>query len=398
MKWTTEKHNFLLELVDKHNRKWKIIAEEMTKQFNEIFSSEQCRSRWRNNRHKLDEINPKDKYGVKTTKNADGTIETDRLIAISKEQLKDDKYILKAHGYDNSWEIVSHQFSMWNHFNRELTSPKTLYASKIRVKPKEDGFQWDELLEVVQKVPKAKIRPKHNIAKGNEYLVLPLYDMHFGISDYEYYMPTQSKILQLLTNNYKEILLIIGQDLFHNDDFRGRTSSGREIEKVDMVKAWNDAVLFFEPIIDEAISRKSKVSIYYSKGNHSETVEWTFVQRLKARYPNCYYDDSLKERKVHMLGNNFVGMNHGDKKNEKKLPENFATEFPKEWSKATTRTAYTGHRHVELVIDMGGIVIHRMPTRNIVDGWHDDMGYTTGHKRFKIIEYNENEIEIEYHV
>src|SRR5699024_10258004 len=97
--------------------------------------------------------------------------------------------------------------------------------------------------------------------------------------------------------------------------------------------------------------------VMYSKGNHSETVEWMFVQRLKARFPQCTYDDSLKERKAYMLGSNFCGANHGDKKNEKNLPENFATEFPMKWSKATTRTVFTGHRHHEMVIDIGGVLV-----------------------------------------
>src|SRR5699024_5139785 len=123
------------------------------------------------------------------------------------------------------------------------------------------------------------------------------------------------------------------------------------------------------------------VSILYSKGNHSETVEWAFVQYLKARYPQCYVNDSLKERKVHMLGNNFCGTNHGDKKNENNLAENFATEFPLEWSRAATRTVFTGHRHSERVIDKGGIVIRRMPTKNEIDQYHDDRGYTMAHKR-----------------
>jgi len=320
LKWNKESHNYLVELKLSNKYTWKQIAEQMTAKFPHKYTNEQCRNRWRTNRHKInDEINPKDKYGKKIKRNEDGTVEVDQLIAISKEQLKDDVYILKAHGYADSWEIASNKFSMWNHHNKQ-DGTKTLYASKIRVKPKEEGFNWDELIDAAKQVPKAIIKPKYIPKKKDRYLLLPMYDMHFGVSDYKRYEPTLAKILHLLNRNYKEILLIFGQDAFHNDDFRGRTSSGREIEKVDMVKAWNDAVMFFEPILHEALNKESRVKVMYSKGNHSETVEWAFVQRLKARYPDCYYDDSLKERKVHMLGTNFIGANHGDKKNEKKLP------------------------------------------------------------------------------
>ena len=397
MRWTKEKHNFLINLVQLHGRKWKKIAEEMTKQFDEVYTDEQCRSRWRNHRHEIkQEVDPKEQYGVKMKRNEDGSIEDDRLIAISKEQLKDDNYILQAHGYDDSWEIVSHQFSVWMHHNKQ-DGTKTLYASKIRVKPKHVLFSWDKFERLLNNIPNVNIKPKTKVINA-DYLLLPLFDMHFGISDYEYYIPTQSKILHKLDNNYKKVVLIFGQDAFHNDDFHGRTVSGRQIDKVDMVQAWKDATLFFEPIIKKALENNSDVEVIYSKGNHSETVEWAFVQYLKARFPQCEFDDSLKERKVTMLGKNFIGTNHGDKKNEKRLPENFATEFPIEWSKANTRTIFTGHRHSELVEDAGGVLVRRMPTRNKVDDWHDDMGYTTAHKRFQIHEFSEDEQVASYYV
>ncbi|MNJ52614.1 hypothetical protein D3C77_479590 [compost metagenome] len=93
-----------------------------------------------------------------------------------------------------------------------------------------------------------------------------------------------------------------------------------------------------------------------------------------------------------MLGLNFVGVNHGDKKKEENLTENFSTEFPLLWSKAKTREIYTGHRHTERVIDKGGAVIRRVPTANETDDWHDDYGYTTAHKRFEVFEYAEDKV------
>jgi len=43
------------------------------------------------------------------------------------------------------------------------------------------------------------------------------------------------------------------------------------------------------------------------------------------------------------------------------------------------------------VTDIGGVLVRRMPTRNLIDDWHEDMGYTTGHKRFQIHEFNDSE-------
>lgn len=389
MKWTREEHNHLVELREQR-KSWQEIAERMTKKFGKVFSGEQCRARWRRKNTKIDN-EPITEYKTQIEIQADGSHKSDRLLRMSAEQSKDPNYLLDAHGYDkNEWDLVSARNNIWNTYSQK-DGIQTLYSSKITVKPKTSGIDFEKLLETIKNVPKVIIKPKYITSNDKKYLLLPMYDMHFGISTYDHYRGTQAKILELLKNGYKEVLIIFGQDAFHNDDFRGRTSSGREIQKVDMVQAWRDATSFFEPIITEALSRNSKVNIMYSKGNHSETIEWTYVQYLKARFPQCQFDDSLKERKVHMLGLNLCGANHGDKKNEKNLPENFATEFPAEWSKATTRTVFTGHRHSEMVIDVGGVLVRRMPTRNETDEWHDDQGYTTAHKRFQIHEFNQTE-------
>src|SRR5690625_6939513 len=87
--------------------------------------------------------------------------------------------------------------------------------------------------------------------------------------------------------------------------------------------------------------------------------------------------------------------NNSDKKKVDEFHYNFATEFAKEWGIATKRVVFVGHEYKEevLVNDDGGLVLRRMPTGNIIDNWHDQMGYTTAHKRFQIVEYSEREVK-----
>jgi len=236
------------------------------------------------------------------------------------------------------------------------------------------------------------VKQNHTATGEERYLNLPLFDMHFGISSYDTYKNTQTEILNLVETGFKEILIIVGQDLLHTDNFRGQTASGTHIGKIDMEKAWEDAARFYEPIIVEAID-KSKTKIMYSKGNHDESMSWAFVKYLKGKFPQADFDTSFKERKVHMLGLNFVGVNHGDKKKEENLTENFSTEFPIEWSTAKTREILTGHLHHERVIDKRGTVIRRMPTANEIDDYHDDHGYTTAHRRFQVFEYSKDAVK-----
>lgn len=390
--WSDEEHAELIRLREL-GLTYKEIADKLESKFNRAFTFDSVRNRIRRTEEDTEEEIP----NYKETIEIDGcTHKSDKLIRMTSEQSKDTNYLLKAHGYDpNKWEIITAKSSIWNQHNKK-DGTVTLYSSKITVKPRENGFNFDDFLNKVGKVPQIYIDRLNELT--NHYLNIPLFDMHFPISDYNYYKPIQKKILIKLDKPYKEILIIIGQDLLHNDDFRGRTSSGREIEKVDMVKAWNDAALFYEPIIQKAIKHSDKTKIMYSKGNHDESMSWAFVQYLMARFPQVTFDDSFRERKVHMLGLNFIGVNHGDKKKEQNLTENFATEFPIEWSKAKTREIFVGHLHHERVLDKGGVTIRRMPTGNKIDDYHEDRGYTTAHKRFQLFEYSEEALETIYYV
>lgn len=364
------------------------IARMLTDQFNMEITSEAVRKRTK----KLGISTKAPPLDYKTTTEilADGSHKSDKLLRMSEEQSKDVNYLLEAHGYDiDTWELVSARNNIWNVYSKQ-DGVQTLYSSKITVKPKQNAFDWDAVIKKIETVQPVEVVPGYE--PSDKYLNIPLFDMHFGIGDYEYYKETQQDIMSLVSAGYKEVLFIIGQDLLHNDDFRGRTSSGREIEKVNMERAWEDAMLFYMPVIELALEKCQTVKVIYSKGNHDESMSWAFVKCLQARYPQVQFDTRFKERKVHMLGYNFIGINHGDKKKEINLTENFSTEFPLEWSRAKTREIFTGHLHAERVIDKSGAVIRRMPTGNETDDWHDDYGYTTAHKRFEVFEYTEDKV------
>ncbi|RRJ62416.1 hypothetical protein EHV15_05220 [Paenibacillus oralis] len=383
--WTPEEDKRLDEL--KGTGTYAEIAAKLTNEFSVVITSEAVRKRIK--RGRIAEQAP---AGYKETVEilADGSHRSDKLLRMSAEQSKDVNFLLKAHGYDlDVWELVSARNNIWNVYSKQ-DGVQTLYSSKITVKPKVSAVNWDDIIKKIETIKPVYIerRPKESA----KYLNVPLFDMHFGISNYETYKETQRDIALLLEQGYKEVLFIIGQDLLHNDDMRGRTSSGREIEKVNMERAWEDATLFYIPLIELALDKCQKVKVVYSKGNHDESMGWAFVKCLEARYPQVGFDTRFKERKAHMLGHNFIGINHGDKKKIEKLPENFSTEFPLEWSRAKTRELFTGHEHHEKVIDKGGVVIRRMPTGNEIDTWHDDYGYTTAHKRFEVFEYTEDKV------
>ncbi|MBW3114200.1 hypothetical protein KYJ26_20240 [Bacillus sp. MCCB 382] len=389
--WTEEEVQYLHELKQKGHTH-REIASIMSEKYKMEFTFHAVRHKAVRTKQEEELPGYKEEYKIEP----DGSHKSDKLLRMSAEQKKDVKFLLEAHGFNiDSWELITAKNNIWNTYSKQ-DGINTLYASKITVKPKVSSFNIDNLLKKIEQVPPKYIEPKYT--RDIDYLNIPLFDMHFPISDYEYYKPTQQTILGLLQKGYKEVLIIIGQDLLHNDDFRGRTSSGREIEKVDMELAWDEALKFYVPIIEMAIEKCKKVNICYSKGNHDESMSWAFVKCLEVRFPQVNVDTRFKERKVHMLGTNFIGINHGDKKKDTNLNENFSTEFPMEWSRATTREIFTGHLHHERVLDKGGAVVRRMPTGNRVDDYHDDHGYTTAHKRFEVFEYSEDKLKTIHYV
>lgn len=389
MKWTAEKHNHLIKLREK-GLPWQRIAEEMVAKFGERFTAESCRSRWRTTRQALsDEIHAgyKEKFEIKS----DGTHYKDALIEMSEEESKDPDYIMRKLGYNpNKWELINVKASVWHYRDKNSENPKHQYAIQARLKPKTNGIDLDRLLKVVQGVKPIEIK-KEPLKPDKKLLEVSIYDPHFGITDYEYYKPTQAKIIDKIELGWEEVLFVIGQDMLHNDNMRGTTAKGTVIQQVDMVQAWEDASMFYEPMIKLALETSNNVKIIYSKGNHDESMSWAFVQYLKAKFPQAEFDDSFQERKIHTFGDIFIGFTHGDKA-RKELHNIFPAEFPLEWAKAKIKEIHIGHLHKEDMKDVYGTVIRTLSTKNKTDQWHKDNGFIGNNKRFMLFEYSTDEL------
>lgn len=383
--WNQQEDTLLLECREK-GLSQRQTAEKLTKQFNRRFTRNAVKNRERllkdKNGWKTDKVDYKETREILP----DGSHKSDILLKMSSEQSKDKEYLLKAHGYDiDDWELVSARNNIWNAYSKQ-DGVQTLYSSKITVKPKTD-ISYEKLIEAVRQAEPIFLTA-HYKEPSDWMLEISYVDTHFGISDYEHYRDTQIETIdKIQKRTWREILFTIGQDMFHNDDFRARTSSGREIQQVDMVKAWEDARKFYEPMIEEAIKHSEKVKIIFSKGNHDESMGWAFVQYLKARYPQCEFDDSFQERKIHVFGKTFLGITHGDK-GRKEIHNIFAAEFPIEWANATCREIHMGHFHIEDLKDRFGTRVRTLTTKNRTDQWHKDNGYVGGHKEFMLFEYN----------
>ena len=311
-----------------------------------------------------------------------------------------------------SLENFSRMMRKWAHkikLDEELLDGANLnysfkpYASSVHVDGKgnvigawikqssiEQAEAWEQFVSGVLQKPLPILTPVQDKKTPSESLLeIPLFDMHFGVSDITYYASTLDRIVSVISERYyEEIVIVVGQDLLHNDDFRGRTAKGTPIDRVDMVKAWDDAETFFVNVINAAQNHASRVRVIFSTGNHDESMSWAFTKLLERIFPEVTFDTEKAPRKAISWRGCFIGWTHGEyvKSRAEDLFAQFALEFPMRFASSPVREIHAGHLHTEGDRDVGAMV-RRLSTAGKTDNWSRDQGYVGNHKRFMLFVY-----------
>lgn len=407
--WNKSLDDELIELINEHGTKWKLLSE----LFSVTKTPAALRLRWQQylsdnpTRGKPDYMqiqepsNPIQKaiQHRKHQFNRDGS-ETDERV-IPEEALQTRESLLIAHSYNPSeFELVNSTSNFWDMADKEL-GIKTLYQSKVTVKPLHHTVDWNIISDRLSEKIKPRAVQSVPFIDSDRYLVINLFDLHFGnmtLTDYE---QSLNKINHILKNTYKEVLIISGGDLLNENDYRGQTAKGTNIGKTNMEQAWEDAFDMLDMTIHKSIDHAERVKLMYVPGNHDEYSGSTVlkaIRRIYERQPNVYIDCEQQTFKATLLGHNFIGATHGDKANKKRYPQIFATMFSQLWGAegVYTREMFSGHLHNELVID-DGLLMRQMPTRNHLDDYHKQNGFVTAHRRLQLVEYSEYETEVIYY-
>ena len=382
----------VLELITKHRYKGQTNWDNLTNDYNsttgEQRSKNSLRSIW--TRLSKSEKQLLDSKSLSFNERTDNIIqephnlltENDILIAMGlcpKEFMLNNSNTLNRWWLDNDSEEINKRIR-----NGQL---------KIGFKKRVEVITLDSIKNIVKDsdIKPVIINSNKDISK-EELLEIPLFDMHFGINDYEGYKEHQEQILELITEKKREEhLYIIGQDLMHNDNLRSQTSSGTIIEKVDMKEALENAKLFYYPLIEASLQNADKVKIIYSRGNHDETVSWLFCEMLHAKYPQVEFNlDPYQEHKYHVYHNVFLGYTHGHRTNDKKIAQIFNAKFRLLMAQAKRRIIKRGHLHTNVMIDDFGTLIIGLGTSAETDMWHDENGYVGNNKSFEVFIYSKD--------
>lgn len=322
---------------------------------------------------------------------ADGTQSSETVLKVVRGQRLTPEDVMRAHGYDpEHWRISNATSNFW-----KQTPEATLYQSKIRLAPR-NGLKLTELSKLLN----SEVKPVtvNNIKAGRHNLVIPLFDLHFGITTLSMLKIRLAELLEVMELGYKHIVIELGGDLLHSDFMATtQTVKGTQLDHADTVKAWSDAKQFVGMIVEAALQKSTHVSIRAIGGNHDFDMQWAFVDGLADRYPQVSVHNTIEYRQAFRLDHVGIMMAHGDTA-LRKLPMLFATEYSDIWATSTWREAHYGHYHHEVVDDDSGVIIRQMGTPKPSDNYEKKNGYTMSRKSWKVFEYDDSRLRVTYDI
>lgn len=399
MKWTKEMNKTAVELLFKGQSR-RQVTDALNDQFNLNLNSQAVRkhlnrlgyhfSTHARNFHA-------DAATIKIT--SDGFQDAQVLVALKHEPDKSPDTLMKLCGYDPSYfELVSGEYKVYEQHSKAAgTVPQ--YAVHVKVRPRL-GITTAELAAVLnEKVKPLPIKHPLNSRTPIAYrsLVIPLFDLHFGITHLAQLVPILAQLKAIFDRqNYGHVVIELGGDTLHSDFMeKTQTAKNTQLDHADTVQAWRDAKQFVGSVIEMALTNAAHVELYAVPGNHDADMQWAFVDGLADRYQQLTVHNTTDYRQAFQLGHVGILLAHGDVA-LKKLPMLFANEYPQIWSGTTWREVHYGHFHHEVTDDENGVILRQMGTPKPADGYEKKNGYTMAHHILQVYEYSDQRLELTY--
>lgn len=383
MKWTIDEQHQIAQLVTMGLSDSK-IAERMGKTHAAVKHYRQ--------RH-ITDIKIEDSKEVTTE--ANGTQTATILMRLKHEPDKSPRTMLMLTGYDpDKFDLISSQYKVYEqHSTEDGIVPQ--YSITVKVRPNDD-ISVSELTGIINRGVKQK-RLNRTSGTLKHMLVVPLYDLHFGINSYDNMQPYLEKIQSIIYSHMpQKIVIELGGDLLHSDYLKTtKTVNGTQLDHVDSRQAWEDAANFLKNIIEPAIKNSVVTELRAIGGNHDFDMQWAFVEMIRARYKQLLVFNPGSYRQAFTYGRVSIMMAHGDTA-KAKLSQLFANEYPIEWSNSVWRETHWGHFHTETVKDDGGTIQRQFGSPKPADGYEIKNGYTMNQHVLKVLEYDENGLLAEY--
>ena len=327
------------------------------------------------------------------TLNADKSEISERQFYIEDEsKLRDYDYLLRLHNYDPRYfEIVSARNSKWG------SGEKTLYSSKITVKPKPFTLNTDDFCAMFDKLKNENIKyiaPAAKYLDGDKLLVISISDLHMNLqasiatagNDYnceiaeDIFNQVIADILGKVDQYcFNRIVFTIGGDMLNADNLNNTTTKGTPQSCSEhLYDAYEKLLRMVIAAIDNLLL-KAPVDVIHIPGNHDETVGWQFAKIIEAYYRiNDYVtvDTSPRARKYYKFGNTLLVFAHDA--DVKALPKIIPDEARDIWSDIAYTDVFLQHLHSEQILSEDHHMrIQRLPTISANSKWSADKGYSS---------------------
>jgi hypothetical protein len=342
----------------------------------------------------------------------DGSLSSTKLVEMQDEDAKNPHCILKAHGFEPElWELVSAKNSIWQ-AQCKSGATKTLYSSKITVKPLKNGLDYTKITEHFKKFAqeyKVEAVVPRQYEHGAELLVPCFYDVHVGkLAEYDetnnsydlniarerMLNSVDSYIDRLKDRKFEKILYVVGSDYF-NCEYTGSTVAGtKQDNSCRYTTMFKKGVEILIEVIDR-FAGIAPIEVLFIPGNHSGAAsEYTASVVLEAWYRNSTVvtvDSTPTPRKYRRFGKNLLAFAHGDSE-KGRIHSLMSIEAAEEWGKIGTEGTkewLLGHYHQEGVVEKDGVIVRRIPSLSGSCYWTHKSGYSSKKRSMAFI-YNKN--------
>lgn len=302
---------------------------------------------------------------------------------------KNHEELAKLHKIDLSIYRIS---SYWSKLKSNGKFTSSVFCTLIKADSKEKFQQEfkDFLLKpTISTAAPTLFNQGQSLRKGC--LLLPQQDAHFNKLDidgnndiderFQRVRDSAREIVSRATGNYNldQIVYIVGSDEF-NSEWTGLTTKGTPQQNILTYQEAFQRICQHEvDMINDLLQSAKDVDIVFIPGNHDEFVGWHLINWLESYFrlePRLHFQSMVDNTKYFQYGTTAVMLNHGDDMKPKDLAAKFPIGFKDYWSDCDHYYAFTGDKHTENVVELGGIKIHRISQLSTSKGkWDDKKGF-----------------------
>jgi hypothetical protein len=178
---------------------------------------------------------------------------------------------------------------------------------------------------------------------------------------------------------YEQVLLIVGNDIFHSNDQAGNTANGTRLDTEGRFQKtyWTVRKMLCNAI--ERLKQIAPVKVMVIVGNHDKLSAWTLGDSIDCWFhadPKVSVDNAPTYRKYFEFGKVLLMFTHGDLGRREDFPLLMATERSEAFGRTKFREVHTGHLHTTKTQEWHGVRVRILPALCPQDAWHHENAYT----------------------